>query len=148
MSKHHHIGLLTTGQGFLKSANKLNDGQQWLAAPLSVYYLYFHSIELALKSFIYLKSENEKELRAIRHNLEQAWSRAEEVGIEELFPENQELKECISMVNPTYEGKELEYFYPGLKKLPDIEHVSNACNKLIQVLDRHYRSKLKETRNK
>lgn len=144
MSKHHHIGLLTTGQGFLKSANKLNDGPQWLAAPLSVYYLYFHGMELALKSFIYLKTEDEKELKSIGHDLEKAWARAQELGIEEIFPESQELRECIAMVNPTYKGKELEYFYPELKKLPVIEHVSNACNELSQALDQHYRSELKK----
>ncbi len=144
MSKHHHIGLLSTGQGFLESANKLNDGPQWLAAPLSVYYLYFHGMELALKSFIYLKTEDEEELKAIGHNLEKAWSRAQKLGIEEIFPESQELQECIAMVNPTYKGKELEYFYPGLKTLPAIDHVSNACNELNQALGQHYRSELKK----
>lgn len=144
MSKHHHIGLLTTGQEFLRSANKLNDGPQWLAAPLSVYYLYFHGMELALKSFIYLHTADEKELKAIGHNLENAWGRAQVLGIEEIFPESQELEECIAMVNPTYKGKELEYFYPGLKTLPAIEHVSNACNELNQALDQYYRSELKK----
>jgi hypothetical protein len=144
MSKHHHIGLLTTGQEFLKSANKLNDGPQWLAAPLSVYYLYFHGMELALKSFIYLRTADEKELKAIGHNLENAWVRAQGLGIEEIFPESQELEECIAMVNPTYKGKELEYFYPGLKTLPAIENVSNACNELNQALNQYYRSELKK----
>ena len=143
MSKHHHIGLLTTGQDFLKSANRLNDGPQYLAAPLSVYYLFFHSMELALKSFIYLETENEKELKAISHNLEAAWNRAKELGIGEIFPESQELQECIAMVNPTYNGKELEYFYPGLKQLPAIENVSNACNNLNGALNQYYRPELK-----
>jgi len=143
MSKHHHIGLLTTGQGFLNSANRLNDGPQYLAAPLSVYYLFFHGMELALKSFIYLNTKDEKDLRKIGHNLEAAWNRAQELGIEEIYPESQELQECIAMVNPTYKGKELEYFYPGLKQLPAIEHVSNACNNLNAALDQHYRSELK-----
>lgn len=143
MSKHHHIGLLTTGQDFLGSANKLNDGPQWSSAPLSVYYLFFHGMELTLKSYIYLKTEDEKELKNIGHNLEAAWNRAEELGIENIYPENQELQECISMVNPTYNGKELEYFYPGLKQLPAIKHVSNACNDLSETLYQHYRSELK-----
>ncbi len=145
MSKHHHIGLLTTGQGFLESANKLNDGPQWLAAPLSVYYLFFHGMELALKSFIYLKTEDEKELRSFGHNLEAAWSRAKELGIQEIYPESQELQGCIAMINPIYKGKELEYFYPGLKQLPAIEYVSKACNDLNRALDRHYRYELKNS---
>lgn len=143
MNNHHHIGLLTTGQGFLKSANKLNDRPQWLAAPLSVYYLYFHGMELALKSFIYFRAEDENELKNIGHNLKKAWKRAQELGIEDIYPESEELQECIEMVNPTYKGKELEYFYPGLKTLPAVKHVSDACNELSQALDQHYRSELK-----
>lgn len=144
MSKHHHIGLLTAGRGFLESANRLNDGPQEDAAPFPVYYLFFHGLELALKSFIYLKTKDEKELRKIGHNLEAAWCKAKELGIGEIFPENQELQECIAMVNPTYEGKEFEYFYPGFKRLPAIVHVSNVSNNLNGALDRHYRSELKK----
>lgn len=148
MSKHHHIGLLTTGQGFLKSANKLNVETKLLSAPLPVYYLYCHAMELALKSYIYYKVQGEKELKAIGHDLESAWSRAEELGIDGLITECQELKECIAMINPIYRGKELEYFYPGLKRLPAIENVSNACNHLYKILDQHYRFVLRTTHGK
>ena len=147
MNKYHHIGLLTKAKDFLKSANKLNDGPQSLAAPFSVYYLYFHCIELALKSFIYFHTESEDDLKKIRHDLEKAWSKALEIGISELFPDYKELVECIEIANPVYRGKEMEYFYPGLKRLPVILHVCNASNQLCQALDRHYRAELKETRN-
>jgi hypothetical protein len=100
-------------------------------------------MELALKSFIYLETEDKKELKTIGPDLEAAWNRAKELGIGEIFPESQELQECIAMVNPTYKGKELEYFYPGLKQLPAIEHVSNACNNLNGALDQYYRSEIK-----
>ena len=59
--EHMHIGLLTASEGFLKSANTLNNGLQHLAAPLSVYYLFFHHVELALKSFIYLNEKKDKD---------------------------------------------------------------------------------------
>jgi hypothetical protein len=100
-------------------------------------------MELALKSFIYLRTEDQIELKTIGHNLEVAWSRAEKLGIKDIYPESQELQECIAMINPTYKGKELEYFYPELKQLPVIEHVSNACNNLNGALDQYYRSELK-----
>ena len=144
MNKHHHIGLLTKAQDFLKSANRLNDGPPEIAAPFSVYYLYFHCIELALKSFIYLHTESEDNLRSIRHDLEKAWSRAFELGISDLLQDYTELVECIEVANPVYRGKEMEYFYPGFKQLPRIVHVSNASNQLCQVLDRFYRSELRK----
>lgn len=145
MKQNYHIGLLTIGKDFLDSANKLNDGPQWLAASLSVYYLYFHSIELAIKSFIYLKIECKGELRNIGHNLNIAWQKASELGIEKIYPENRQLQECIRMINHTYHKKELEYFFEGFKQLPSIESVKNACNCLFKALDQNYKHTLKES---
>ena len=147
MGQKHHFGLLTTGKGFLDSANKLSDGSQWMAAPFSVYYLYCHGMELTIKSFIYLNTQKKKEteLRNIGHDLEAAWGRALELGVKKIYPDDQELQECIYMINPIYKGKELNYFSPGYKKgLPAIGNLNNACNNLYKALDQHYRSELKE----
>jgi hypothetical protein len=143
MSKHHHIGLLTTGQGFCESANQINNAPQMTAALLPVYYLYLHAVELALKSYIYFINQDENELKLIGHNLEAALDRALEIGITDIFPLSQELHKCIQMINPVYKGKELEYFYPGLKRLPAIELVNNSTNSLLQALEDHYRAELK-----
>jgi len=140
MGRDHHLGLLTTGKGFLDSANKLNDGPQWMAASLSVYYLYCHGMELTIKSFIYLDTKNDKELRGIGHDLEAAWNRALKLGVKKIYPEDQELQECIYIINPMYNTKELNYYFPGYKKgLPAIGNLSNACNNLYKALDQHYR---------
>lgn len=136
----HHIGLLTTGQGFCESANQINNGS---SSPLPVYYLYLHAIELALKSYIYFIHKDENELKYIGHDLDATLSRALEIGIADIYPENQELKECIKMLNPVYKGKELEYFYPGLKRLPAIEYINNSTNSLLKALESHYRMELK-----
>ena len=138
MSKHHHIGLLNTGRGFYECANQINNGPQ-----LPVYYLYYHAVELALKSYIYFINQDENELKTIGHNLESAWFKALKMGVAEIYPENQELQQCIKMINPLYKGKELEYFYPGLKHLPAIEHINNSARSLIMALEYHYRMKLK-----
>lgn len=143
MYQNYHIGLLTTALGFLDSANKLNDDTQLSGRLLPVYYLYFHCIELALKSFIYFKNKNDSELKEIGHDLKKALETASQLGIQELYPENHELKECIAIGNHMYHEKQLEYYFPGFKRLPELSNVKNACNCLYQALDQKYRPILK-----
>lgn len=138
-----HIGIFTTAQDFWESANKLNDGLHWMGISMSVYYLFFHGIELALKSFIYYKNKDEKELRSIGHNLQKAWKIAEKLGIKSICSETEELQMCIDRVSLMYEGKELEYYYPGLKRFPVVGDVSSACNNLNTALHHYYRNEYK-----
>lgn len=139
------MGMLIMAQDFWESANKLNTGPQWTAASTSTYYLFFHAMELALKSFIYFKNQDEKELKKIGHDLQEVWIKAEELGIKQIFTETNELKVCIDMVSEMYKGKEFEYYYSGFKRVPVIGVVSSVCNALNAELDLYYRRVLKST---
>ena len=138
MSQHNHIGLLTSAKSFHRSGEKLNLGPQQLDAPLPVYYLFLHSVELALKSYLYFCGMNENDIRSIGHDLKAAWHQAVGLGICELCSECEELQECIKIIGPIYQGRELEYFYPGRKRLPAVERIHKSSGKIIAVLDDFY----------
>jgi len=138
MSQRNHIGLLATAKSFYKSAEKLNTGPQHLDAPLPVYCLFLHSVELALKSYLYSQGMAEDGLRKIGHDLETAWREAVRLGICELCDECQKLQECIQIIGPIYRGDKLEYFYPGQKRLPAVEYIHKSSGKIITVLDEFY----------
>lgn len=143
ISKYPHIGMLNKGKEFLFCANKLNDDQNLHIAPLPVYYMYLHSIELLLKSFILLKTNDENKVKKIGHDLDLAWTEAEILGINESFPEKEKLCECIEILNKIYKGKELEYFYPGIKDIPVIQDLSSSSNSLYETLYNLYRNIIK-----
>lgn len=143
MSKHNHIGLLTTAKSFYKNAEKLNTGPQYLDAPLPVYYLFLHAVELALKSYLSFRGVDEDGLRKIGHNLEAAWLQAVDLGICKLCSECQELQESIQIIGPIYRGSQLEYFYPGRKRLPAVEYIHRSSGKIITTLDDFYCQELK-----
>jgi hypothetical protein len=138
MSQRNHIGLLATAKSFYKSAERLNTGPQHLDAPLPVYYLFLHAVELALKSYLYSQGVDEGGLRKIGHDLETAWKEAVRLGICELCSECEKLQECIQIIGPIYRGNKLEYFYPGQKRLPAVEYIHKSSGRIISVLDEYY----------
>jgi len=138
MSQRNHIGLLDTAKSFYRSAERLNTGPQHLDAPLPVYYLFLHSVELALKSYLYSQGVGENGLRKIGHDLEVAWQKAVELGICDLCSECQALQECIHIIGPIYRGNKLEYFYPGRKRLPAVEYIHKSSGRIITTLDEFY----------
>jgi len=142
MSQHNHIGLLTTAKSFHKNAEKLNTGPQHLDAPLPVYYLFLHAVELSLKSYLYFRGVDEDGLRKVGRNLESAWQQAVDLGICELCSECQALQQCIEIIGPIYRGNELEYFYPGGRRLPVVEHICKSSDKIINVLENFYSREL------
>jgi hypothetical protein len=142
MSQHNHIGLLTTAKSFYKSAEKLNTGSQHLDAPLPVYYLFLHAVELALKSYLYFRGLDEDELHQIGHDLEAAWQKSVELGICDLCSDCQELQDCIRIIGPIYNGSQLEYFYPGRQRLPVVVCIHECSGKILTVLDEFYHQEL------
>jgi len=145
MTQHNHIGLLRTAKSFHKNAEKLNTGPQRLDAPLPVYYLFLHAIEMALKSYLSFHGVDEDGLRKIGHDLETAWLEAKELGICKLCSDCLELQECIQIIGPIYGGQQLEYFYPGRKRLPAAERIHNSSSNIISALDKLYSQELSES---
>ena len=142
MSQHNHMGLLAAARSFHSSAEKLNTGPQRLDAPLPVYYLFLHAVELSLKSYLHFRGVDESSIRRIGHDLETAWQQAVDLGICDLCSQCQELQDCIEIIGPIYRGNQLEYFYPGRKRLPAIEDMDKCSDKIITVLGNFYEQEL------
>ncbi|MBT4518655.1 MAG: hypothetical protein HOC23_01515 [Halieaceae bacterium] len=138
MGKHNHLGLLAVAKEFCKSAERLNTGPQRLDGPLPVNFLFMHAVECGLKSYLYYRGVDEDSLRKLGHDLEAAWQKAMDLGICQLSSECKELRECIHLINPIYKGTQLDYLYPGPKRLPVIEDVHRLCKNLIIDLDNAY----------
>ena len=71
-----HIGLLKHAEDFAKAATIVVDADEHDKAPIAVYYLYGHAIELALKSVLRLHGDSDKCLKKIGHDLDCALKRA------------------------------------------------------------------------
>lgn len=138
-----HILLLYQAQNFIFCADEIKNGSnRTFPSPdvyLPMHYLYFHGIELALKSYIYFKQKSEKQLRRIGHDLEEAWDTAKGYGIGEFFPGEYTMTRTIQLVNPMYKGKELEYYFIGSRNVPEPNNLSFDSSVLIGALNKCYK---------
>ena len=132
---------MNLAESFYKAANQLNS-QNGKTPILPIYYLYAHSAELALKSYIYKITNDESKLRSIGHNLQEAFEFCTANNIGQIIGDTAPLKDCISIINEQYEGKELEYHFKGIKQLPDPKQFDQAVQNLIAVLMGKYRAEI------
>jgi len=92
-----------------------------------VYFLYCHSIELALKAKLFYSGINERELRKIGHDLQFALKKANLENLTDL----ERAKYTIELINPYYQAKELEYSVSGLRTLPAFSDMSITAKDVI-----------------
>lgn len=77
------------------------------------YYLYCHSIELSLKTFLlFNKNKNLKTIKELKHNLENIIETLENKKIL-----NQKEKNIIKLANSYYNSKGFEYYCPTKEKI-------------------------------
>lgn len=138
MGRHDPVDLLGIGKEFYKSAEKLNTGPQFQYASLPVYCLFLQSVECCVKSYLFYRGMDDDGLRGLGRNLEATWQAAMDRGICKVVGECKELRDCISLINPVYQGTELFYFRSGRKKLPFIEHIRRLSGNLIDDLEKLY----------
>lgn len=74
------------------------------------YYLICHSIELALKAFLFTAGYKKKDRKRLNHDLVKALNAAEENGLAEYFRITDKERESIEKANKLYPKKEFEYF--------------------------------------
>ncbi|WP_269538767.1 hypothetical protein [Cerasicoccus fimbriatus] len=122
------FGLWRYGKEFLDAGEEIKDPRKPENpldhyAPTPAFYLVSHSIELFLKSYLRGKKKNLKELRNVGHNLVEALTLCEELGLNELIEVNEETKAEIELLNQTYASKDFEYFKQGYYELPYYERV-------------------------
>jgi HEPN domain-containing protein len=126
----YHIGLWNYARSFFRAAAKLRGSEERFSDD-PTYYLYGHSIELALKSMLIYKRYSEKDKRKIGHNLKEAWGKAMEEGLGQELENPTEIAQTIELINPYYEDKELEYIVPGGRRYPLISRMHHVSEKLI-----------------
>jgi hypothetical protein len=114
--------------------------------PNPLYYLYGHSIELAIKAFLLQSGTTDAQLRKISHGLKKCLTHAKEKGLEippfhrgepyNVKYENKESKDSIDEVvliylDQMYHGKRFEYFSVEEKILVDIPLIQSFASRLI-----------------
>ena len=97
-----------------------------------LYYLYCHSIELALKALLAYHGYSREDLKTrIRHDLKRAWKAALETGLADYLTEVEQIRTVISVLSPYYMAKEFEYITGGYRSLPTIGDLYQATTQVI-----------------
>ncbi len=144
MAGTQHIGLLTFAKDFAQAASAtVNRKRVPPSLSLAGYYLIGHALELALKSALLLQGATEKDLRTIGHNLEEAARQFRETAQGSLL--TPEVGVLVSLLNPYYSVKELEYFFRAKgMRLPGPVKALDELNTLVASLERDYRRRLRD----
>lgn len=74
------------------------------------YYLICHSIELALKAFLFTAGYKKKDRKRLNHDLVKALEAAEGNGLAQYLEISHKERESIEKANKLYPRKEFEYF--------------------------------------
>jgi hypothetical protein len=129
--KTYHIGLWRYAIDYFRAAEILR-GYDEIIIDVPAYYLYAHSIELALKALLVYSGSDDKELRKIGHNLKTIWKKAMKKGLNEYLTDFEGANNTIELINPYYQAKTLEYIVPDYNKhFPPILYMSIAAANLI-----------------
>jgi len=119
----YHIGLWRYAKEFFEGAESIKDDLNVVK-----YYLYGHSIELALKSVLVFRGESEKNLKKdFGHNLLKL--------IDHVYKDNKrefyDKRDLIRLLNTYYEKKMFEYIFEGYKKLPEMIELRDVCLEIL-----------------
>ena len=138
-----HIAQLEFAKQFRDAATAFHQSEPRRAATsLAFHFLIGHTIELALKSTLTLEGLSDSDLRRIGHDLDKALKAFRETELS--CVEHQFLEGTIDLLNPYYKAKELEYFVQAKgMRLPIATEALECVNTVIQKLDRHYRTVLR-----
>lgn len=111
------MGISNDAEQFLEAARILRSEKGPTFAPL--HFLACQSIELSMKGYLRGSGWSEKQLRQVGHDLNKCLQAAIDHGIEKHASVRQYDADIIGMINPYYEGKDLQYGKTGLKRYPD-----------------------------
>lgn len=147
---HHHddpertkpMGLIRYANDFYKAAIGADDtfgmrpGYE-IIAPIPVYYLIGHSMELALKAYLLHNGVTLHELRSNRHfghDIVKCFEKATEFGLLKIVTFNDNELGTFTILNNLYSNKELEYIVVGYKEFPMFGPLQTMSRKLIDAI--------------
>lgn len=119
MDRYTSMGISNDAEQFLEAARILRSEKGPTFAPL--YFLTAQSIELSLKGYLRGCGWSDKQLRQLSHDLNKCLQAAIDNGVEKHVSLTQDDADTIGMINPYYEGKDLQYSRAGLKRYPDLD---------------------------
>jgi len=142
---HVHIspyGLFYYGKEFFNAAKGVVQSTKYSPVP---YYLYCHSIELLLKSFLLVEGVPKKELKKQKlygHDLEKILKGAQKLGLSKFVKIRPEQGKEILKANEYYNipHKGFEYFevvqaVTGYPELPDLSLLEKVASELVTNLE-------------
>ena len=139
-------GLLRYAREFAEAARIVSDSK---GDPVftPTYYLYGHSIELALKAFLRASDYDLKKLKKLGHGLSELLAEALRQELESAVELTEEEIAAVHAVNPYYRGKELEYICVGYKEYPKVTSLQKCADKLIENLESDCESATRRSEN-
>jgi hypothetical protein len=151
-AKTAHVNM--TGTAFMVYANRYREAAVALASTTrtkngfdpAVYFLFCLSLELHLKSFIWLHDQigKEKIKNKYRHNIEKLWNDSKNRGIGKFAQPTTLRDHVISLVGPYYRKRQFNYLDLGMvfsgyknlkaepKVLPTLGRLTNQLGKSLR----------------
>jgi hypothetical protein len=143
-----------TGTRFMVYANRYREaGLTWLTIDQRtdgfdpvVYYLFCLSLELHLKSFIWLKDRisSERIKKTYRHDLERLWKAARARGINKYASATQLRDHVVALVGPYYKKRQFNYLvlemvFNGYRDLKAEPRIIPTLSRLTGQMSRSFR---------
>lgn len=130
------LGLWSYAKDFSEAADIILEkkGESALFPPL--YYLYGHSIELALKAFLRTRGRSLDDLKKLGHDIGKIYPKAMEAGLSAEVSLTTGQAEALELFSSYYMNKEFEYIKTGYKKLPTTSVLRDAADALVSGLKR------------
>ncbi len=127
------IGVFLYAESFLRSAQALSacreDGTLSLRFEDPIYYLYTHSVELFLKSFLRAKgySEAKLSLKPYGHDLSNLWLESINCGLAPHPVKRAIMEQTIEILAPFATSYEFRYLATGAKTIPTLDALGEAA---------------------
>ena len=139
MSRLSPVVFAQHAQQFLDAAEREQVGAK-RGMSLPAYFLAGRSIELALKSYMLLQGQTEKDLRFVSHDLAAALDTSIRLGLPSLLVVSAESDQAVRWINDYYASKDLEYPTTGYKSYPQIRYLIEFAGLLLTQLTPRLRS--------
>jgi len=103
-------------------------------APVPVYYLLAHSIELGLKSYILHHGKDLRRLKKISHNLAGCWAEAVRHGFDKHLRLTESHEITLNLLSEAHAANDFRYLYTGHKLWPLYEPVQILAYEILTTI--------------
>ncbi|PKN84168.1 MAG: hypothetical protein CVU51_10995 [Deltaproteobacteria bacterium HGW-Deltaproteobacteria-1] len=106
-----------------------------LVPSVPVMYLTAHSIELILKAFLLFKGVSLTKLKCkYGHDIEKAFSKANELGLDESVKFDLNEVAVLKTLNVLYSSRQLNYIIKGTKQFPAFAMIRTLAAKMLNTI--------------